>query len=456
MSSIIFHVGKSMVTGRAKVNYEVKGSSSLSGGTSTKVKDADRGYTREWAPWGASDNLPTELREKAQKGDTAPAAFRKWNELIYGEGLFYWRVGDGQDMAVTPAYVQEVEDFLEDSAIRELFLPAQISDFGMYWCCFSEILLNERRDKITYLHHKTAEFCRLKPVNDTEVVKSIVYSPKFPYVVQSELKEITLVDRFRWKKQLVQSKPKKKKYAIFSFYPTPGQVFYPTPYHIGLFKKDGWIDYTNNTPLILTKMRENQVKIMLKISVALEYFEEVYGGGFDEDENTETWENMSDIRKRELIGEYAQKIEDTLTGAENWGKSVQTVFRYSPDGEGKEMDFVKIDVIDHKFKSDEWIPGNENASGTIAQAIGIDPTTIGMQKSGVASGSGSDKRVAFNTSSMSNTIYQKIILWQLNFIARFNGWNVRFGFRHNYNVSTDFSKNGVSSTDQNHDDNGTV
>lgn len=445
MSMVYFYVGKDLTTGRAKVNYTVKSNSSLSGGTSTKVKDKDRRYTREWAPWGASDNLPTELREKAQKGDIAPAAFRKWNELIYGTGLFYWKAGEGQDMAVTPHYDLKIEDWLDDNGIRELFLPAQIADFGIYWCAFSEFALNNRRDYINNLYRKTAEFCRLLPVNDTEKVSHVVYSPKFPHIVQSELKKIPLLDRFGWRKQLAKSKS--KKYAIFSFFPTPGMVYYPTPSHIGLFKKDGWIDYTNATPLMLTKMRSNQMKVVYHIQISLNYFEEIYQGN---GENEEAWIEMSDTRKRQLIGEKAKEIEDTLTGSNNWGKSIKSLLQ--TDVDGNEIEHVKITVLDHKLKSDEWIPGNENASGTIAQAIGIDPTTIGMQKSGLASGSGSDKRVAFNTASQSNTIYQNIILWQLNFVSRFNKWGVRFGFRHHYNVSTDFAKSGVSNTDKNHDE----
>lgn len=449
MTYVSFYAGTSM--GRARVSYETpKSNSSLTGGTSTKVKDVDRGYTREWAPWGASDNLPTELRKKAQKGDTAPAAFMKRNELIYGKGLFYWKAGEGQDMAVKAHYDQKVEDWLDDNCIREMFLAAQIADFGVYWCCYSEFLLNNRRDYITELHHKTAEFCRLLPVKDTEKVSHIVYSPKFPYPVQSELIKIPLLNRFRWRKQIAENKA--KKYGIYTYFHTPGTVFYPSPYHIGLFKKDGWIDYTNATPLMLTKMRQTQAKILYHIRIPIIYFEMMYQGN---GKNEESWLDMSDARRREIFEDKAKELENALSGSDNWGKAITSLFMVD-ESTNEAMPDIDIKVLDHKFKSDEWIPGNENASGTIAQALGVDPTTIGMQKSGLASGSGSDKRVAHNTATQDNTIYQDIILWQLNFVSRFNKWGVRFGFRHHYNVSTDFSKNGVSSTDENHDDNGTV
>lgn len=445
---INYYAGRNIVTNRTKVGYDIKGESSVTGGTATKVKDIDHGINGEWAKWGNDDRLPTQLREKVQQGDITGAAMRKWIELIYGQGLFYYNPADGQDMSVKPIYDEEVEDFLFDNKIHEVLMPSQIADFGHYWCSFSEFTLNNNRDKITGLFHKTAEFCRLKPIDDTEEVSHLLYSPKFPYIVQSELKEIELLDPFNWRKQINQGNPKgNKKYAIYSFFKTPGMVFYPTPYHIGLFKKDGWIDYTNKTPLMLTKMRENQMRVVYHIEISLNYFRELYQGN---GENEEAWDDMTEIQKRQKYQDKAQEIEDALTGSDNWGKSIKTLFE--TDMEGNELSFVKITAIDNKFKSDEWIPGNENASGTIAQAMGIDPTSVGMQKSGVASGSGSDKRVAFNTAISSNTIYQNIILWQLNFVARFNGWKVRFGFRHHYNVSTDFNKSGISSTDKNHDE----
>ena len=142
-------------------------------------REMDQGY--RWAPWGTTDCLPTELRQKIEKVPIAGRAIEKLVAMMYGNGLCYYRNSELESGAsIQRAYNPKVEQWLRHNKIRNKWLIAQLADYRMLWNSFSELILNRRKDFITGLYHKSAEFCRLSKQNEKSFkIDHLFYSPDF-------------------------------------------------------------------------------------------------------------------------------------------------------------------------------------------------------------------------------------------------------------------------------------
>ena len=408
----------------------------------------------KWAPWGANDRFPTEIRQKLQKLGTPTAAVYKLIARMYGRGLAYYRNSDlanGEGM-VKRAYIPEVERWMRNNRLHTRWLVPQFADYRYYMQCFGEMVLNKRRDFVTGLYHKSAEFCRLARQDKATLdIPSLFYSPDFAVGLQpspegERIAEVPLLpwyDEEAWLARL-----KGHKFAYHSLFQTPGVTYYARPFWVGLFRKNGWVDVSTNAPEIINAMMRNQVSIVYQILIPESYFQVRY----------QDWETYTDAARNKIMDATVDTFNSAISGTENVYRSLVNYFKQDPMS-GADIGKPEIIPIDDKIKKDAWIPNSAFADGQIVQALGLHPSQVGINSDGKmgGAGSGSDQRESFNTSIHDNTLEQDIILEQPNWAARFNAtagrpwstdivnpdWDITFFIDHEEHTTSNLQESGV-------------
>lgn len=439
--NIVINVGT--VNGQPRAMFPeavMQASSSRRGSARTDVtlapipRELTNGY--KWATWGTRDNLPTLIRRKFEQIGLAGRVQHDLAKQLCGSGLVYFNKSDlhNNPKEVKRAYIPEVEDFLEANMIETEWLYPQALDYRYNYNTFSELITSVDRSKIVELHHKEAEFCRIEKQNEnTLLFDNIYYSPDFALQrppSENRYKKIPLIPLFR--KDAYMAKARGHNFTWHTRLKTPGIMYYARQHWMGLMRDRGWMDNAIAVPEIVNAMMKNQVILKYQILIPETYFEV---------RNLE-WDSYDDLKRNAVIDAFIEELNDHLTDTKNMYKSITTVFKQDPTG--AELGKPEIIPIDDKIKSDNWVPGAEAANMEITIALGGHPSMLGLSADGkvMSSGSGSDKREVFNIEVDTNTIEQKKLLEPLNYIAKYNDWDVKFFIDHVRHTTTNNQEDG--------------
>ena len=417
-------------------------------------REEAQGY--RWAPWGANDCLPTEIRRKIEKVPMASQAVYRLIAMMYGNGLAYYRNDDlkEEEQKVKRARIPLVENWLRRNKITTKWLIPQFADYRYTMNTFSEMAMNRRRDEITNIYHKPGEFCRLSKQNESTLnIDNIFFSPDFSQgypPIRSRIKSIPLLPWYE--SECFLRRLRKYNFAYHSRFETPGITYYARPFWIGLFRKNGWIDVSIKVPEVVNAMMSNQVILKYQILIPESYFEIRHEG----------WQSSyTDVQRNEIIDKKIDEINDMLQGTDNLFKSISTVFKQDPVT-GADLGKIEIIAIDDKTKKDEWVPSSDRSDAQIVQSLGLHPSQVGLAPEGgkMGAGSGSDQRESFNTQISINTIDQEIVLEPLNFIAEYNArggdlsgpvvrpeWDITFLIDHTHHTTTNNQESGMEPSD---------
>jgi len=387
----------------------------------------------EWIAWGANDDYPTRSRKLIRKVSIAGSTIRKVANKLAGNGLCYhYRNG-----AKEPAYIPEVENFLFANQIHTKWWLAQVANYCYYMNTFGTMILSTDRTKIVRLIHKDAETCRVGMNKDRTMVSRLHYSPYFAIgetpaedkrlsfpLLQLNADDQTFLDRYKSISEV----------GYHTFFPTPGSFYYGIPWWDALFQTDGWLNVSANVPKIILSMHNNQVSLKYIISIPESYFVARYSN----------WQLMDESEVKTIVDTKVQSINDLLTGTDNVAKSLSQLVKEDPVTHGV-YGKITIEAIDDKLKRDAWVPDATVSDAQIVQGFGEHPSQIGLQPAGgkMGAGSGSDQRESYNTSITLNTPDQQVILEPLNFISRFNGWDVEFYVDHTFHTTTNNAETGL-------------
>jgi hypothetical protein len=405
--------------------------------TSLKLSDDENMSGGDYHSWGSNNSWPTDIRQKNESSSISFPMIAKQIGIIYGEGIEYF-TEKKEDEKVTRVYsdIPEIDEFFENNNIDRLMLE-RLMDYKFFGNVFSEFILNKKGDKISNIYHLEAEFCRLSKQNETsKKIEKLGISSKWGDSSQTCDSDIDLLDvKNTSAEEVLQKHNKAKKFAHHSFFPSPGRTYYAVPPHHGIYKKDGWLDYSNEIPVLLNQLLKNQVTIKYHIRIPASYWSTV---------NSE-YAGLEPAKQKEYRDEVLSNLDDFLSDKKNNFKSL--VSHYITDSvTGKETSGWHIEAVDNKIKSGDWLPTTMEADNQIARAIGLDPSISGQQSSaGIGSGSGSDKRVAYNNALFMSVADEKIVLDVLQIVKKINKWpsNVKFAFRHKKHTTTDQNKSGI-------------
>lgn len=399
-----------------------------------------------WAPWGdrlGNDDLPRRIRERVFDVAIAGRTIYDLVRMAYGNGIAYYSNRQRQETgAIDRHFEPKIENFIQDNFLGNEWLKPQLINYRFFMNTFSEMILNKRKDQITNIFHKEAEYCRLSLQNPkTFTTDFLLYSADFSLgrgnVDPDRINAIYLCPKFNGP-AFIEQLPGFK-FAWHSRLKTPGSFPYALPFWLGLFRDGGWMDVSKAVSEVVHAMMHNQVRLKYQILIPEDYFTIRY---------RDSWQTMTDKGRQDKIDELVDDINAKLSGTKNAFVSISTIFQN--DGVNGEKGKIEIVAIDDKIKKDSWVPSSEKSDAQVVQGLGGHPSMVGLAPEGgkMGAGSGSDKREVFNTEITNNTFDQEVILEQLQFVANFNrltdpAWDVTFYIDHTFHTTTNEQETGL-------------
>lgn len=374
---------------------------------------------RGYVPWG-EDNLRPNQIINMQRSDEVLSSNQLFNILAgYGSGVAI-NTPDGKK-TTNP----EVLDFFRFNRTTK-YLLEQMSDMKHFYFTVSVIILNTEGSKIVRLVHKEAMYCRFETCNDKGVVERVFYGD-WEKSGNTNFEVIELLDPVNPLGDLMvrmgklpdaEGKTGKatqtRKFALVNKIPTPGNNYYPFPYHWSIFNS-GWYDIKQMIPIGKKAMFKNGLFASYQVEINNAYWKLLFDS-----------ERITDPTKQEERKKLEKEnIKNFLLGLENSGKVWFTGFYVDPTG--KEQRMVKIEKLDTKKDSGAFIEDTEEASNMACYAQGVHPSLIGATPGKTkGSFSGSDKRELFTMKQAMEKATRDIVLEPYYVIKEFNGWDVEF------------------------------
>jgi hypothetical protein len=393
---------------------------------------------RGWAEWGGSDNLPNFIDRRIASVPFAKRVLYRMAQDMCGKGVVLVTKKDFYEGNFVKTYHVDAANFLDKNFVNTKWLFPQAFAKMMFANHFTQIDLDARK-KAVRLFHLDSMFCRISKQNMSNFeIEYLKFCGKFGSLEMPADNDIKTIPLYKWYRDDFFSWLKGDSYAYHSKSVNIGTTYYPRPIWITLLEKDTWLDVAKKVPHSINKLGNNQVKPKYHLKVSVDYFKFKYP-----DWSSYVGDKAS--KRTELIDAFEQKIEDSLSGADNAGKMITT---YHFEENGKFLGLVELVAIDDKLKENNWIPSSLSANNEIINAFGYHASQMSMMGDtgkGMGAGSGSDTRVHFNSGILRNTLEQMELLEPLNHIFQINGWDVVAMIDDLGQTTTDKSKSGIVS-----------
>jgi len=400
--------------------------------SATAVK-AEVKNTSGYIKWGANDNYPQEVIKKVKKNGAAGSGLRLLQRAHYGNGIVCYKTKRNTETNKREVIYYDfdefplINDFFKRSKVK-FFTQEIIKDLEWFGIAFPEYILSNDFSKIVSVKRQNAAWCRYAEPNKSGNIDTLYISSLFgtkgnvsvedneyvssthllsPYMTMDEVLEYCKAHKIH-------------KFVIPVFFPLLDESFYPIPEWHAIVTS-GWLEVANSVPKFKLGIFNNQVSIKYLIEIDEEYFKKIYEAD---------WSTYPIEKKLSIRNDLIQTITDNLGGADNGGKSISSIM-YT-DSRGQQVSAVKVTAIDDKLKDGSYLPEAEAANSEVLFALGTDPSLIGAGIPGgkMGSGSGSDKRIAFNLLQSFMKSNRDVTISIIEFIAYYNKWesDLKYGF----------------------------
>lgn len=202
-----------------------------------------------------------------------------------------------------------------------------------------------------------------------------------------------------------------------------GREYYPmADWHTA--RNSEWMKISSAIAVFKKYLMQNQFTIKYHIKVHPKFWENQFGA--------ETWQGFDDKEKQQKASEWLGSLESFFKGEKAAGNSLMTMMETFFTGNGQQVqELVKIEELGNKFTKDgTYIEDSKEASEHKISALGLHPDIVGSSPgSRIGSGSGSGNRVAFNQRVSMSRPVQDLILYPLEIVRDYNGWNPELEFR---------------------------
>jgi hypothetical protein len=374
---------------------------------------------KDIAPWGDENMWPTRMLKKAQNSGLFSRNTMTIAAVMYGQGLeCYKSVMNGSKEERYPVDNEEILEFIEQSELNYWFME-QCNDMATFLNCFSTLHMpvgstTFKSKKITKIGNLEAEYCRVS-MTEKGISKTLFYSPGFAddgkFEEANGAKYKLAISRNA--DEMLSILGPEKVFAYRKKFPLAAGFYYGIPPWACLMLDDSWIDVAITTPKILNSMNRNMTVIKFHIEYTMDYWKFIYSD----------WDKKSEQAKRTLIDEEITRMNKFLSGVENAGKTYVTFKAIDPVTK-KELPGCTITPLKSNWEKDAYLPNNTAANAEICYYQGIDPSTVGLEKPGgkLGAGSGSDKRVSWNTMNLMMKPLEDTLLSSIRYVHRFNDW----------------------------------
>lgn len=367
--------------------------------------------------WGLDNLLPDQITDDVKKTPVLASALDWLSRMWISGGLVYGKLEiqeDGTDKLIRKNDVR-VNDFFRKNQIASEFLPIASKHGLTYWKLFYEIVLGaDRKEIIGIKCHKSPHGRVYRQNPKTGRVENCKISANwamFDGIDGMYSIEMPVVQKGYNPVGLLKVRTDSIRYCYIVDFPGYDETYYPTaPWHSN--RESKWITLAQSIPVFKEALMRNKMTISYVISIHPSFWAKYY----------DDWDTLETADKKERKGAYYKSIENCLNGASNAGKNIFST-HILDDIAGKFVDCITITPIKNETLSGEYLEDSQEASAMILYSLGFDGTLIGQLPSkSFGSGSGSDKREAWNLAITNAKPYQDKILEVFNFIAEYNGW----------------------------------
>lgn len=370
----------------------VKNESQITVPSPSSERDVTVGKT-EVAPWFDPNNdYPNIVAANyLTKSEALVSAIDYKSRVCLSQGFYPVRVIDIDVDGVEKFEVVKdpnLNKFLRSPMIRRFALNAFRSIYSM-GMAFPQTVL--RKDGTIYsVDTFKPKNCRFeKRKKDKSDINNLLIMPDWSKPSEDDLQTISILNQQSWDiAETIEAAKKLKKFCYpLSLGSIINNYYSEAPWDVS--RNSGTLDISLKIVEYLDKMFTNQISPKYLIKIPYAYWEKKFPIS-----DYPTPELMQ--KRQTLIEAEIDKIEKALTEPKNAGKAIITMFEIGRNGNAEEQWI--IEVIDDKFKNDQYLPHAATMNTSIYNSMGLDPTVRGLS---VAAGpyannqGGSNKREAF-------------------------------------------------------------
>lgn len=404
-------------------------------------------YSEGITPWGDDNLKPQRTIEQIETNDTLPAVIEFKVKALMSGGLMYGEIyyDENGDERYRPMRISEVDDFLSETE-HDNYLHESALDYYTHANSFTGFSKN-LAGKIVDLYSIDAAQCRLGAQVRTGRRKGmfdeVLVHGDWASAVIDETERYAALDPYHRVVRQMRETPKTQ-FVLPVRYQTRGRLDYakgPVDFLIA----SGWLEISKQIPIWKKSVMENQLSIKYHLEVEPKY----WGKRFTD------WHQYDPKKQSEIKKETYAEFIKFFKGTQKAGNVLIT--NYHMDTGGTEWSEWKVTVL----KGENWGDGSymeESVSSDahIIRALGVDHTLINLTPgTGYTSGSGSDKRVAFNQHVLMTQPEQRRILRPFDYIAEINDWHkyvpgdgrLRFWFKNTFIATLDHGKETKSANE---------
>ena len=392
----------------------------------TPVVDKDV-RTTDIIYWGDGNDFPQQVIEDVDKNPELGNLLDKQATLLYSSGLMWGKLvgfdkGEEVIEPLSPELNKEIMLWCKRTNINRYLLDAS-RDLYYFANVFPEIILSRDKSQIAQICTQAAEDCRWSIQNKTTGLVEYCYvSANWPVasINDSFTKKIPVIDPYYSAADYLKENNSSSYNYIYPLnYSSPGKRFYQLATWNSI-RESGWLDVALLIPKFKKALLENQSTIKYHLKVSDKYWSLKFGDEF---------ETKSKDKKAEIIKDEIERIQKLVTGAEKTGVNFWSVF-YSDLPQLKDLDLIKIEAIDDKIKTGQYLEEGKDASTYTMSAVGLHPALVGTTPNNGLGGAGSNIREAYNLNILTNKPRQDLVLEPLNLlVTEYNGWGVDTVFR---------------------------
>jgi hypothetical protein len=367
--------------------------------------------------WGSGNTFPTDAEATISKTGVLNTGLRFTRNFILGQGVYAVNINgyddDGNEQ-ITVVNNPEVNAFLRSRMIRR-YMEKALRDVLKFGMAFPQLIPNSDGSKIVGINTINALRGRLAKAKNG-VIENVVISGDFPENPQTNnFQTIPMLDDydpfFDLDSRRILNQVGGKSF-IFPLYDSwSNNDYYPLPIWYSA-KLAGWVDIAQEVPKFLKKAYQNQITWMWHIQIPYAYWDKKYPRDVYNDE----------AARMAAIQAEMDKVEETLTGAENANKAIFTMFEVGAMGKAEEQ--WTIDRLENETKDADKLFTSAAANSEILFALMLNPNVMGAGMPGgtyAGNQGGSNIREAYLVNIANSWLDQQNILDPIELMLRYNG-----------------------------------
>lgn len=327
----------------------------------------------EVAPWFDPDNnYPNTLAvDYLSKSEALASAIDYKTKICLSQGFYAVDVKsvdiDGKEELV-PINDPFVNKFLRSPMIRRFALDAYKSLFS-YGMAFPQIVTT-KGGEIYSANVFKAKNCRLEKRKEGKLeIDNLLLLPNWDTKDEKAMQTVKVLNALSWNTdENIELAKKLGKFCLpLGLGSAMNSYYSEAPWDVA--RNSGTLDMSLKIAEYLDKMFDNQMSIKYHIKIPYAYWDKKFPK-----EEYSTPEKKQERQK--LIEAEINKIEESLTKAKSARKALITHFEIGKNGNAEEQ--WEVEVIDDKFKNDQYLPHSASATAGIFTSMGINPAVKGL------------------------------------------------------------------------------